>query len=89
MANLELTTQIVALINLQRSRFGLLPLAIDTQLGNAAQLQSTDMALNDFFAQNGSNGSSPASRIENAGYDFTTYAQNIAAGQTTPEEVVN
>jgi Ca2+-binding RTX toxin-like protein len=85
---LEIANQVVNLVNQRRSLVGLPALTLDTQLSSAADAHSTDMALNDFFGQNGSNGSTAATRISNAGYNFTTYAQNIAAGEVTPEQVV-
>ena len=46
------------------------------------------MALQDFFSHTGIDGSTMTQRIGVAGYQFSSAAENIAAGYTTPEEVV-
>jgi uncharacterized protein YkwD len=56
------------------------PLAWDCQLENAAQGHSTSMADNDFFSHTGLDGSSPGDRITAAGYVWSAYGENIAAG---------
>lgn len=50
------------------------------QLEAAALGHSSDMASNNFFGHQGSNGSSPGQRISQAGYSWSTYGENIAAG---------
>ncbi len=47
------------------------------------------MAINDFFDHTGSDGSSPGDRIHEAGYQYSRAAENVAAGYTTPEAVVD
>jgi uncharacterized protein YkwD len=64
-------------------------LTFDERLRCAARKHSKDMGVNNFFSHTGSNGSTPWQRIKNAGYVYTTAAENIAAGQTSPEAVVN
>jgi uncharacterized repeat protein (TIGR01451 family) len=81
--------EVVNLVNQERASVGCAPLAINQQLTTAAQAHSTDMALNDFFSHTSSNGSSPWERINNAGYQFSYAAENIAAGYTTPQAAVN
>jgi serralysin len=88
MDNLDFVNRVVGLTNLERSKFGLAPLSFDSQLNRSAQLHSVDMALNDYFAHDGLNGSTSRSRIRAAGYQDWTSGENIAAGQTTPEQVV-
>lgn len=82
--------QVVALVNAERATAGCNPLTIQPQLNQAALAHSEDMALNDFFSHTGSNGSSVTDRMEAAGYtNWTAAGENIAAGQTTPAEVMN
>jgi uncharacterized protein YkwD len=45
------------------------------------------MAQKDYFSHTGADGSTPWDRAERAGYTRAT-AENLAAGQRTPEEVV-
>jgi uncharacterized protein YkwD len=54
----------------------------------AAEGHSQDMAANNFFSHTGSDGSSPGDRISRQGYSWTTYAENIGAGYTSPAAVV-
>ncbi len=80
--------QVVNLINQQRSSHGCQPLHLSPQISAAAQAHSQDMALNDFVGHTGSDGSSIGERLTRAGYGWRMAAENIAAGQPTPEAVV-
>jgi uncharacterized protein YkwD len=80
--------RVVQLTNQYRQQNGLLPLAVNTQLSQAAQNYSKTMATQDFFDHVGLDGSMPWDRMEAAGYPYTRAAENIAAGQITPAEVV-
>lgn len=80
--------KVLDLTNLQRSRFGLNPLTLNADLNRAAQTHSESMALDDFFSHTGADGSSPFDRIRATGYTYSTAAENIAAGYSTPETVV-
>ena len=62
---------------------------LDTRLRCAARKHSMDMGANNFFSHTGSNGSTFAQRITNAGYTYTAAGENIAAGQATPTAVVD
>ncbi|MEG4071156.1 CAP domain-containing protein [Microcoleus sp. Pol14C2] len=81
--------RVLELTNLERSKLGLSPLTLNTQLLNAAENHSQKMALQDFFSHTGKDGSSLGSRISATGYQFSTAAENIAAGYSTPEQVVS
>lgn len=63
-------------------------LTTDSKLRCAARFHSKDMSTKNFFSHTGSNGSNFATRINNAGYAWTSAGENIAAGQTTPSAVV-
>ncbi len=54
----------------------------------AATTHSTDMANNNFFSHTGSDGSDVASRTTDAGYLWSTVGENIAAGYTSVNAVV-
>jgi len=65
------------------------PLTRDPRLEVAALAQSAGMALGGYFDhQSAVDGSTPAQRVEAAGLSAGSSAENIAAGQPTPEEVV-
>lgn len=53
----------------------------DSKLTKAALNHSQDMSRNNFFSHTGSNGSSLGNRVTNAGYTWSSVAENIAAGQ--------
>jgi len=81
--------RVLELTNIERSKLGFFPLTFNTQLLNAAANHSQNMALQDFFSHTGKDGSSLASRISATGYQFSAAAENIAAGSSTPEQVVS
>lgn len=64
------------------------PLKLNNTLSDAARVHAEDMARNNFFSHDGSDGSHPAQRVTRAGYKFRATGENIAAGQTTPDEAV-
>lgn len=61
------------------------PVAWSPVLAAAARAHSNDMARNGFFSHTSPDGSSASDRVERAGYDYKSTAENIAAGQMTPE----
>jgi uncharacterized protein YkwD len=84
----SLVDQVVSLVNAERQRANLKPLRPNPFLTASAQAHSQDMALNDFFSHQGSNGSTADQRILAAGYNYATLGENIAAGFSTAEGVV-
>ncbi len=57
------------------------------QLEAAAAAHSTDMALNNFFAHPGSDGSRIGARASATGYSYKKVGENIAAGQSSAAQV--
>ena len=80
--------QVIKLTNAERRQARLQPLTNDPLLANTAQDHSDDMADNDFFSHTGVNGSKLGDRVKKSGYQYSTAGENIAAGQTTAEQVV-
>jgi uncharacterized protein YkwD len=64
------------------------PLTLNDTLSRAALAHAADMAQYSYFSHDGRDGSSPAVRMTSAGYNWKAAGENIAAGQTTPESVV-
>jgi uncharacterized protein YkwD len=58
-------------------------------LFNAAGAHSTDMAANNYFSHSSQDGRNPGQRITGAGYAWSAYGENIAAGQTSAQAVVD
>ncbi|MDX2272677.1 MAG: CAP domain-containing protein [Cyanobacteriota bacterium] len=80
--------EVVNLTNQERQKAGLAPLTVQSSLTQAAQSHAQDMALKDYFSHTGKDGSSPATRAQRAGYPSGYVGENIAAGYTTPQAVV-
>lgn len=80
--------RVIELTNNVRAANGLEPLTFNSELQATAQLQSVNMAEQDFFSHTGQDGLMAWDRALNEGYDYQTIGENIAAGQLTPEEVV-
>lgn len=60
-------------------------LSWDEQLCQAALGHSKDMAAQNYFSHTGKDGRNPGNRIEDAGYSWRLWSENIAAGQRTSE----
>uniref|UniRef100_UPI003460ABA9 CAP domain-containing protein n=1 Tax=Streptomyces asoensis TaxID=249586 RepID=UPI003460ABA9 len=76
------------LVNAERSKVGCSALRLNAVLTKAAQAHSKDMAAHQNMSHTGSDGSSPGDRITRAGYDWSTYGENVAYGYATPEQVM-
>jgi uncharacterized protein YkwD len=79
--------QVRTLINQQRVAHGCRSLTVDSKLVSVAEAHSADMVAHNLFSHTGSNGSTPASRIESTGFR-RAYGENIAWGQRTASAVV-
>jgi uncharacterized protein YkwD len=86
--NQSFVQQVVDLTNNFRAKNGLAPLTLNSKLTEAAQIHTENMAVQDFFSHTGKDGSSAGDRAAKTGYDWRTLAENIAAGQRSPAEVV-
>lgn len=82
------TAQVVTLTNAERAKAGCGALTVDATLTSVAQAHSQDMATKNYFSHDSQDGRSPFDRMTAAGYRYSTAAENIAAGQRTPQDVV-
>jgi uncharacterized protein YkwD len=64
------------------------PLRYSSVLEGTAQAHASDMAAHNYFSHTSQDGRTFDQRITAAGYTWTVVAENIAAGQVTPDEVV-
>jgi uncharacterized protein YkwD len=64
------------------------PLRWNDMLAEASREHAEDMAQNNYFSHNARDGSGPAQRVERSGYKWHITAENIAAGQSKPEDAV-
>jgi uncharacterized protein YkwD len=86
--NSSFVDQVVTLTNQQRAAQGCSALAVNATLTSVAQAHSVDMSRRNFFDHVNPDGESPFDRMSAAGYRYRLAAENIAAGQRTPQEVV-
>lgn len=80
--------RVVELVNQERSKAGLSPLQMDASLSNVARLKSQDMRDNKYFSHTSPTYGSPFDMMKKFGISYRYAGENIAAGQRTPEEVV-
>lgn len=84
----EFEQQVVDLTNQERISRGLPPLSTNSTLNNVAEQHSQDMVAQNYFSHQGKDGSLPWNRMQAQGYGYSRAAENIAFGQTTPQQVV-
>ncbi|GAA2917377.1 hypothetical protein GCM10020221_11920 [Streptomyces thioluteus] len=84
-----LEQQVTDLVNAERAKVGCSPLTPNGQLARAAQGHSDDMAARGFFDHTNPDGKGPGDRVTAAGYQWTTYGENIAYGQQSAASVMD
>ncbi len=84
----DTASEILVLVNEERSSAGLSSLQLSRKLSAAAQAHAEDMALKGFMGHTGSDGSSPADRVTAAGYDYVYVGENVGEGYTTPQTMM-
>lgn len=87
--NNEFEMKVLELINIERTKNGLQALQIDENLSSVARNHSIDMYERSFFSHTNPDGLSPFDRMNKHGISYRYAAENIAIGQSSPEQVVN
>ena len=85
----DFESEVIDLVNAERAAQGLHPLGVDHNLATAARDHSEDMGLQGYFSHTSLDGRTVPDRITAAGYSYNTYGENIAGGQSTPEDVID
>ncbi|MFS0823739.1 SafA/ExsA family spore coat assembly protein [Bacillus sp. 1P02SD] len=85
----SIENQVISLTNQQRTKYGLPALKTDWELSRVARYKSIDMRDRNYFEHTSPTYGSPFTMMRNFGISYRTAAENIAAGQRTPQEVVN
>ncbi|MFS0861355.1 SafA/ExsA family spore coat assembly protein [Fredinandcohnia sp. 179-A 10B2 NHS] len=85
----SIENQVIQLTNQQRAKNGLPALKADWELSRVARYKSVDMRDKNYFSHTSPTYGSPFTMMKNFGVSYRTAAENIAAGQRTPQEVVN
>lgn len=81
------TVAIRCLVDHERTVAGLSTLPPDDRVRLAAQRYAEDMATRQFFAHDSPEGTDPGDRLLAAGFRWTAFGENIAAGQESAREV--
>ena len=77
----------MALVNEERAKAGLSPLTLYTRAASAAAVRSGEIQTS--FSHTRPDGSSFSTALTQAGVNYRSSGENIAYGQTTPEQVMN
>lgn len=80
--------EVVELVNEERDQRNLEPLEMDNHLSSLARKKSRDMADNNYFSHTSPTYGSPFDMMEQFDFTFRLAGENIAAGQRSPEQVV-
>jgi uncharacterized protein YkwD len=81
---------ILRLVNLERERAGLAPLTHNQTLEDQATQYACEMIHYDFFAhENPVTGTELRDRASEFGYEYIMIGENLAAGQSSPAQVMN
>jgi uncharacterized protein YkwD len=78
----ELEAQMLQLVNQERARAGLAPLAADPELREVARRHSADMFARGYFSHVTPEGRSPFDRMAAAGVTYRTAGENLALAPT-------
>ncbi|WP_246031520.1 CAP domain-containing protein [Salibacterium salarium] len=84
----EFEQEVIQLTNQEREQAGLDPLQSYSELSDVARDKSKDMRDAGYFDHNSPNYGSPFDMMDSYGIEYSGGGENIAAGQRSPEEVV-
>ena len=82
----DFAAQVAALVNAARAEYGLSALTVDAKVQQAAQVRARESAQS--FSHTRPDGSSFSTALTEAGVSYTRSGENIAYGQSTPQQVV-
>ncbi|MFC2947698.1 CAP domain-containing protein [Virgibacillus sediminis] len=86
--DMAMMMEITDLVNEKRTEEGLAPLTPDTDMDNLALIKAKDMADNDYFDHVSPTLGTPFDLLTAGGIEYTSAGENIAAGRTIAEEVM-
>lgn len=79
---------VLSLVNAEREKQGLSSLTLSDKLTAVANEKARDMAENNYFSHTSPTYGSPFQMLQQYGIRYRSAGENIAAGQRTPEEVM-
>lgn len=80
---------VLQLVNQERAKVGLPALTLNSNLSNVATIKAKDMAVNKYFDHNSPTYGTPFQMMQKFGIKYSYAGENIAAGQTTAQQVMN
>lgn len=80
--------QLISLINMERTKRGLVALQYNPALSKAAQLHANDLVARNYFSHKGKNGSSVGDRVRAQGYAFCVVSENLSGGYPTVQKAM-
>ena len=81
--------EVLNLVNEERAKYNVAPLKWDDSLAALAESHCEDMIDRNFFAHNTPDGQTPFDRMKAAGISYSSAGENIAAGQSSPQNVMD
>lgn len=88
MSSNQFDSKVLQLVNNERANVGLDSLSIDNQLDRAANLHTDEMVRADQMSHQLPGEASLGDRVSATGYQWSSVGENVAAGYSTPEDVV-
>ncbi len=82
-------SEVVRLVNAERTKQGLAPLTHNWQLSRVARYKSEDMRAKSYFSHTSPTYGSPFQMLRSFDITYRTAGENIAKGQRTPAAVVS
>lgn len=81
--------QVLALVNAERAKHGLNALTLSKEVTRVAVIKAEDMAESAYFDHTSPTYGTPFEMLSDFGISYKSAGENIAAGQKTPEDVMN
>jgi len=85
--NTAYARKVLDLVNVERAKYNLAPLSWDVTLAAAAQARAVETTT--YFSHTRPNGSNCFTILDEMGISYWGCGENIAMGQTSPEQVMN
>lgn len=85
----EFANRVLELVNIERANAGVAPLVLDEALCNAANMRAIEMDRTGEFSHTRPGGRECFTVVDYCNIGYMMCGENIAAGQPTPEEVMN
>ncbi len=82
----EFKDEVVRLVNIERRSLGIQALEVHERLGEVVDLRAEEIAV--LFSHDRPNGSDYLSMVDEYGFDYRAFGENIAAGYNDPETLI-